>query len=270
MQRLTGFLLVVFIIVLGCSCGNVKNLQYVQGAFDTVALSKVQFVEPVIQKGDLLSIALFSDNPVATSAVIRQQGATPSVSTGDNGPIGSSSLGSATTLPTYLVSQTGEIQLFKLGTIKVEGWSKDQLADTLEAMYAKADLLKNPYVEVRLMNYKITLIGEVTRPGTYSIPTEKVNIFEALGLAGDITVYGKRNNVMVVRESKGKREFQQLDLSKPEVFGSPYYYLQPNDMVIVDVAKNKGAVNDQITVRNITVAASVLSTIAIFINIFSR
>lgn len=268
MQRLSGFLLLALIISLTYSCGNVKNLQYLQGPFDTTALSKVQYKEPVIQKGDLLSIAVFSDNPQATSAVVRQQ-PSPGLNIGENALPGTS-VGATTTLPTFLVSQTGEIQLYKLGTLRVEGMSKDQLSDTLEAWYVRNDLLKNPYVEVRLLSYKITLIGEVSRPGTYSIPSEKVNIFEALGLAGDITVYGKRNNVMVVRESGSKREFAQLDLSKPEVFASPYYYLQPNDMVIVDVAKNKGAVNDQITVRNITVAASVLSTIAIFINIFSK
>jgi polysaccharide export outer membrane protein len=114
------------------------------------------------------------------------------------------------------------------------------------------------------------LIGEVGKPGTYTIPTDKVSIFDALGLAGDITVFGKRNNVMIVREANGSRQFAQLDLSKPEIFASPYYYLQQNDMVIVDVAKNKAAVNDQITVRNITIAASILSTIAIFINVFRR
>jgi polysaccharide export outer membrane protein len=268
MQRLSGILLVIIVIVFGSSCGNVKNLQYVQGSFDTARLSQIQFTEPLIQKGDLLSIAVYSDNPQATSAVIKQQPAPAGVGV-DNG--GASPVSAASSAqPTYLVSMTGDIQLYKLGVLHVEGLTKGQLADTLEQLYVRNDLLKNPYVEVRLQNYKITLIGEVSRPGTYSIPTEKVSVFEAIGLAGDITVYGRRNNVMVVREADGKRQFAQLDLSKPEVFASPYYYLQPNDMVIVDVAKNKGAVNDQITVRNITVAASILSTIAIFINVFRR
>lgn len=268
MQRLSGILLVTMII-LGSSCGNVKNLQYVQGAFDTTKLSKVQFTDPVIQQGDLLGITLYSDDAAATAAVMAQQvnvnKETPTASGTASGNTVAAGASSG-----YLVSQDGFIQLYKLGAVKAIGLTKKQLADTLAQRYIALDLLKNPYVEIRFLNYKVTLVGEVNRPGTYSFPTEKINIFEAISLAGDITVYGKRNNVLVVREVNGVRQFVQLDLSKPDVFGSPYYYLQQNDMVIVDVAKNKAAVNDQVTTRNITVAASVLATIAIFINIFRR
>lgn len=268
MQRLSGILLVTIVIVLGSSCGNVKNLQYVQGAFDTAKLSKVQFADPVIQKGDLLGITLYSDDAKATAAVMAQ----PVTINTEKADLNASSTGVASSAngsaAGYLVNQEGVIQLYKIGYFKAAGMTKKQLADSLAQRYVSLDLLKNPYVEVRFLNYKITLIGEVSHPGTYSFPTEKINIFEAIGLAGDITVYGKRNNVLVVREANGVRQFAQLDLSKPEVFASPYYYLQQNDMVIVDVAKNKAAVNDQATIRNITLATSILATIAIFINIF--
>ncbi|PZR11677.1 MAG: sugar transporter [Flavobacterium psychrophilum] len=266
MQRLPGILSALFIVVLGSSCGNVKNLQYIQGTFDTAKLSKVQFIDPVIQTGDLLGITLYSDDAKATAAVIAQP-ATAEIDASESRPLGT---GSATTKAAsgYLVSQDGFIQLYKIGRIKAAGMTKKQLADSLSNRYVILDLLKNPFVEVRFLNYKVTLIGEVSRPGTYSFPTEKISIFEAIGLAGDITVFGKRNNVKIIREVNGVRQFAELDLSKPDVFASPYYYLQQNDMVIVDVEKNKGAVNDQVTVRNITVAASVLATIAIFINIF--
>jgi polysaccharide export outer membrane protein len=267
MQRLFGILSVI--IIVGSSCGSVKNLQYVQGGFDTARLSKVQFTEPVIQRGDLLGISVFSDSKKATAEVVDQIPAVSVLPSDSKSSILSSATApTASSSPGFLVSQTGDIQLYKLGIIHVEGMSKKQLADTLAQRYVTLDLLKNPYIEIRYLNYKITLLGEVTRPGTYSFPTEKISVFEAIGLAGDITVYGKRNNVMVIREANGIRQFAQLDLSKPEVFGSPYYYLQQNDMIIVDVAKNKAAINDQNTVRNITVAASILATIAIFINIF--
>jgi polysaccharide export outer membrane protein len=265
MQRLFGILLVTLVIVLGSSCGSIKNLQYVQGAFDTSKLNKVQFTDPVIQQGDLLGITLFSDDAAATAAVMSQ----PVTINSNNTNTGAAANTFATGIASgYLVSENGYIQLYKIGPVMAAGLTKKQLADTLVQRYVTFNLLKNPYVEIRFLNYRITLVGEVSKPGTYSFPTEKINIFEAIGLAGDITVYGKRNNVLVVREANGVRQFGKLDLSKPEVFASPYYYLQQNDMVIVDVAKNKGVVNDQLTTRNITVAASILATIAIFINVF--
>ncbi|WP_315819832.1 polysaccharide biosynthesis/export family protein [Paraflavitalea speifideaquila] len=218
-----------------------KNLQYVQGAFDTARLSKIQFAEPVIQRGDLLGITLFSDDAAATAAVMAQPlnvnvgvanttNSSGNSSTSTNAPASSTSAG-------FLVDQQGNIRLYKLGTIHAEGKTKRQLADSMAALYVQKNLLLNPHVEIQFLNYRVTLIGEVTKPGTYIIPTDKISIFEALGLAGDITVFGKRNNVLVVREKNGVLEFGQLDLSKPEVFTSSYFYLQQNDMVIVDVAK---------------------------------
>jgi polysaccharide export outer membrane protein len=274
MQRLSGILLVILVIVLGSSCGNVKNLQYVQGAFDTARLSKVQFAEPIIQRGDLLGITLFSDDAAATAAVMAQPlnvnvGVANTTNSSSNNAA-SNNASAASTSAGFLVDQQGNIRLYKLGVIHAEGKTKRQLADSMAILYVQKNLLQNPQVEIQFLNYRVTLIGEVMKPGTYIIPTDKISIFEALGLAGDITVFGKRNNVLVVREKNGVREFAQLDLSKPEVFTSSYYYLQQNDMVIVDVAKNKGTVNDQATVRNITIAASILSTIAIFINVFRR
>lgn len=265
-QGIAGIVLIIFIMLGASSCGNIKNLQYVQGTFDTARLSKIQFKEPIIQQGDLLGITLYSDDPVATATMSAQQ--TNSIKSSTS-VAGASDASAASGVPSsFLVSEDGFIRLYKLGMIKVAGLTKKQLADTLIQKYVQFDLLTHPYVEIRFLNYKITLIGEVNRPGTYSFPTEKISVFDAIGMAGDITVYGKRSNVMVIREADGVRQFAQLDLSKPEIFGSPYYYLQQNDMVIVDVARNKAIVNDQITTRNITVAASVLATIAIFINIF--
>lgn len=269
MRRSSGFFLMACFIVLASSCGNIKNLQYVQGAFDTARLSQLQFKEPVIQRGDLLGITLYSDDATATAAVM------PTPSSQHERAIVSgtdalSTPASASSGTGFLVSQEGHIRLYKLGVLHVEGLTRMQLADTLARLYVQKNLLVNPYVEVQFLNFKITLIGEVARPGTYTVPTDKISVFEAIGLAGDITVYGKRNNVLVVREANGMREFAQLDLSKPEVFASPYYYLQQNDMVIVDVGKNKSAINDQATVRNITIATSILATTAIIINVLRR
>jgi len=262
----------LFIVVLAPSCGNVKNLQYLQGSFDTSRLSKVQIPEPVIQKGDLLSITVYSDDPLATAAVTNPLVNNTSSLVNMGGGAGSNSNGTtptgASTANGFVVTQTGDIQLYKLGAIPVEGKTKKQLGDTLALLYSSLGLLKNPYVEVRFMSYKVTVIGEVTRPGSYSVPTDKLNAFEAIGLAGDITVYGKRDNVLVVREANGVRTFGHLNLKDPNVFLSPYYYLQQNDLVVVDVGKNKSAINNQTTFQYITIGASLISIAAVFISLF--
>lgn len=264
MQRLTVMIVSVWIIIAITSCGSVKNFQYLQGAYDTSRISKVNTSEPVIQKGDLLGISIYSDDPLSTAAVTRQAN-TSSMSITEGASNSLPSQGSG-----YLVGQDGYLELYKLGRIRVEGLLKETLADTLEYLYAKQDLLKNPYVEVRFLNYKITVIGEVGRPGPYTIPVDKVNIFEAVGLAGDITVYGRRDNVLVIREINGVRTFSRLNLKDPNVFLSPYYNLQQNDMVIVDVYKSKSAINNQNTFQFISLSATLISVAAVIYSLFRR
>lgn len=261
----------LFIVVITSSCGNVKNLQYLQGTFDTTRLSKVNIPEPVIQKGDLLGITVYSDDALATAAVtnpLANNASSLGNTGGTNNNAGTASTSGASTLQGFVVNQSGEIQLYKLGTINVEGKTKKEVADTLSLMYTNLGLLKNPFVELRFLNYKVTVIGEVQRPGTFSIPTDKLSAFEAIGLAGDITIYGRRDNVLVVREINGERQFGKLNLQDPNVFLSPYYYLQQNDMVVVDVGKNKAVMNNQSAFQTISLGASLLSITAVLISIF--
>ena len=112
------------------------------------------------------------------------------------------------------------------------------------------------------------MLGEVTKPGLVSIPGERINLLEAIALAGDLTFYGRRDNVLVIRESNNKREFARLDLTKPEIMASPYFYLQQNDIVIVEPNKKKVAANDVVTLRNVSIGAAVVSTIGILYSIF--
>lgn len=268
MKYFTVVINVLVVTIIASSCGNVKNFQYLQGSFDSSQLSKVQIPEPVIQKGDLLAITVYSDDPLATAAVTRQAGGISISTLALSAENSNSSL--ATAASGYLVDQRGNLQLYKLEPIKVEGLTKYQLADTLAYFYTKQDLLKNPYVEVRFLNYKITVIGEVGHPGPFTVPTDKISAFEAIGLAGDITVTGRRDNVLVVREINGVRTFGRLNLQDPKVFLSPYYYLQQNDMVVVDVSKNKAAVNNQSTLQYISIGTALLSITAVFITIFRK
>lgn len=272
-------LLIIFswIIISITSCGNVKNLQYLQGSFDTARLKKVEIPDPVVQKGDWLGITVYSDDPLATAAVTNPSfnAATISGATSTGGAsatgIGSVSPSAGSTSPGgFLVSQSGDIQIYRLGIIPVEGRTKRQIADTLALLYSNLGLLKNPFIEVRFLNNKVTVIGEVNRPGQYSIPGDKVSAFEAIGLAGDITVFGKRDNVLVIRETNGVRQFGRLNLKDPNVFLSPYYYLQQNDMIIVDVSRNKAIANDQVTNRTLSITTALLSVVAILFTIFRK
>jgi polysaccharide export outer membrane protein len=112
------------------------------------------------------------------------------------------------------------------------------------------------------------MLGEVGRPGIYAIDGERINLFEALGVAGDMTFFGRRDNVLVIRETNGKRDFARLDLTKPEILASPYFYLQQNDVIIFEASKKKIAANDQTVVRNVSLAATVISVFAILYSIF--
>ncbi|THU41546.1 hypothetical protein FAM09_05415 [Niastella caeni] len=271
MKYFSVVIIALFVVLISTSCGNIKNLQYLQGSFDTARLSKIHVPEPVIQKGDLLNITVYSDDALATAAVTNPMsngaGSLSSISAGVNAGV----TGSGNSFqPGFLVNQHGEIQVYKLGLLSVEGKTKQQLADTLVSLYTNQGLLKNPFVEVRFLNYKVTVIGEVNKPGQYSVPVDKVNAFEIVGMAGDITAFGRRDNVVVVRETNGVRQFGRLNLRDPNVFLSPYFYLQQNDLVVVDVTKNKAAANDQSTIRNISIATSLISLAAVFITIFRR
>lgn len=240
------------------SCANTRQLNYLQGSFDTAQLKKLKIPEPVIQKADLISIVVYSDNPAAT-ALYNQ----PVMNSGISG----SSSGQQT--PGYLVDKDGNIQFQGLGQLHVEGLSKGQLVTLLDSKL-KDKLLSNPYYNIRFVNFKITLLGDVRSPGVYTIPNERITILEAVALAGDLTIYGKRDNVLIIREASGSREFGRIDLTKPDIFNSPYFYLQQNDVVLIEATNKKETAVDQATVRNISIATSIVSTIAIVISILSR
>jgi polysaccharide export outer membrane protein len=252
------------------SCANPREFTYLQGQFDTAKLSQVNPIEPIIRKGDLLSIIVFSDNPEATR-IYNQSLITPVTSASSFGASGpglapTSSGSTSPTAPGYLVDENGNIVFQGLGKLHIEGLTKAQLKDTLDARLK--DFLTNPYYNIRFLNYKFTMLGEIAKPGIISIPGERINLLEALALAGDMTYYGRRDNILVIRENNGKREWARLDITKPDIMVSPYFYLQQNDVVIIEATKKKAAASDQVTVRNVTLAATIVSTLAILYSIF--
>jgi polysaccharide export outer membrane protein len=114
------------------------------------------------------------------------------------------------------------------------------------------------------------MLGEVGHPGVISIPGERINLLEGIALAGDLTFYGRRDNVLVIRETNNKREFARLDLTKPDIMKSPYFYLQQNDIVIVEPNKKRAAASDVVTTRNISLALSFVTTFAVLYSIFRK
>ena len=147
-------------------------------------------------------------------------------------------------LQPYLVDNEGKINFPVLGELKLGGLTKKQ-AEQMIVDKLKLYITETPIVTVRMVNYKISVIGEVTRPGTFTISNEKVNLLEALAMAGDMTVYGLRDNVRLIREdSSGKQQIITLDLNKAETILSPYYWLQQNDIIYVTPNKAKARNSD--------------------------
>jgi polysaccharide export outer membrane protein len=253
--------------ILLSSCGNIRELTYLQGTFDTAKLSQVNAVEPIIRKGDLLSIIVYSDNPEATKIYNQSLigGASASGGLAASG-IAQSSIGGSPSSGGYQVDQNGNIIFQGLGLLHVEGLTKAALKDTLDGRLK--EYLTNPYYNIRYLNYKFTMLGEIVKPGIISIPGERINLLEALALAGDMTFYGRRDNILVIRETNNKRDFARLDITKPEIMASPYFYLQQNDVVIVEASKKKAAVNDQLTYLRLSIATSIISLFVLLYGIF--
>jgi polysaccharide biosynthesis/export protein len=241
------------------SCTGYKELTqnaiYFQNTTDSLLKTSTIDYTSKIQKGDILYIAVNTANE-ESSRIFNQQ----------NFYAGSgSAAGSAVTANAvgYLVDDRGQIAFPYVGNISVAGLSKSEFADSLTQKVSK--YVNDAIVSVRVLNYKVTLLGEVTRPGSYSIPSERVSILDAIGLAGDLTVFGRRDNIKVIREIDGVRSIGKIDLSKGDIFSSPYFYLQQNDVVYVELNDRKMRNADQVNVRNASLALGAVSALALII-----
>lgn len=266
-MRIRNLPLFVCLALLVGSCTISKKAHqerlYLQG-IDSLLVRAVKFPEPIIQKGDLLTIMVYSDNKEATDIFNQQQtgGASGNAAvTGGAGNIASSGRG-------YQVDLNGKIYVHNLGNIMVEGKTRKQVADLIEV--GLKPYLNNAYVTVRYTNKRITILGEVGKPNVLELPDQQVSILDAISLSGDLTVYGRRDNILVVREENGIRKSSRLNLRDPEIYNSPFFYLQQNDLIYIEPNQRKSAGNDQIFVRNISLAASLLSIITVTISLLTR
>jgi polysaccharide export outer membrane protein len=253
MKNISFLSFVVFLLAL-VGCSSQKEVAYFYGvnssSADSINKKFNKVHEARICTGDMLSITVTGLNPLAVAPfnLPLVSYATP----------GSDQLYSAPTLQSYLVDINGNIDFPVIGIIKLAGLSKSQAIKYINDKLAPH--LKDPIVTIQFMNYRVTVLGEVLRPGQYSISNERVTVLDALGLAGDMTIYGKRNNVLITRENNGKLEFVRLNLNTDEVFKSPYYYLQQNDVIYVEPNSVKSVAS-----QNTALYLSALSTFATLI-----
>jgi polysaccharide export outer membrane protein len=260
----TSFCYIVFIIsiLFFTSCAHSKKITYFQDLKDTAKIYSQAIngtYEPKIQPDDVLGISVNSINPEAT-AIFNMQGNNASQLaplTNAGAAVNTNSGENNAALNGYLVNKKGEIEFPVLGKLEVTGLTTSQLSDTLKGKLDQ--YLKDPIVNVRLLNYKVTVLGEVNRPSTYSITSERITVVDAIGMAGDLTIDGKRENVLLIREENGERKFIRLDLNSSTLFESPYYYLKQNDIVYVETSKSRAQTSAQSTFRFIAITISVLS-----------
>jgi len=221
----------LILLVLAISCTDTKKVTYFNGVQDGNISSMTQVPESVIQKNDILSINISDLNPEGTRIFnpLPEQG---------NQVTGGNTIGNS---QGYLVNSDGNIQFPILGNIKAEGLTKTQLKDKISKTILDKKLLADPIVTIRFLNFRVTVLGEVNHPTVVTVPNEKISLLEAIGLAGDLTLYGKRQNVMIIREENEKKTIKHIDLNSTELFTSKYYYLQSNDIVYVEPNKAKVA-----------------------------
>lgn len=224
---MTGCIL-VFTLFAVSSCGSTKKVIYFPDVKDGIIPANNPFPESIIQKNDILSINVSSLNPEASAIFNSPNSSGGTGATGGAGaPVG------------YLVNSEGNIQFPVIGSIKAEGLTKNQLKENLAKSLIDKKLLLDPIVTIRFVNFRVTVLGEVNNPTVVTVPNEKLSLLEALGLAGDLTIFAKRQNVMIIREEKDQKIIKRVNLNSDEIFSSPYYYLQSNDIVYVEPNKAK-------------------------------
>lgn len=251
--------LVVCVAVFFTACTSTKKIIYLQDVVPLKQQEIEQKYEVIIHSDDLLAIMVNSRDPELALPFNM-----PMI-TYQLGTLGSS--GQQRVLG-YLVDTDGNIDFPILGEIHVEGMTRMQLTELIKNKLIEGDLIKDPIVTVQFLNFKISVMGEVGRPGSFTISGDRITLLEALSMAGDLTIYGRRDRVGVIRENDGKRTILFHDLRSAEIFNSPCYYLQQNDIVYVEPNKAKSgqsSINQNNSIGVWVSVISLLTTIAVLI-----
>ncbi len=244
------------LILLFSSCESRKNMVYLQNDSTQITNLYKEYI-PKIQVNDILTIAVTAADPKVTI------------------PFNPASSMSGSNLtqqvdmalrPTYTVDNEGNITLPMLGKVQVLGLTRLQ---AIEKIRSELTLyIKDPGVNINFNNFRVSVLGEVARPGSFILPTERVTVLEAIGMAGDLTIRGVRHNVLIIREVDGQKTMHRLDLTKQSTLNSPYYYLAQNDVIYVE--PNQAQINSSKLGANTNIIISISSLLITVISILTR
>lgn len=264
-SQIKGLVILLFFFL--SSCAPTRNLVYFSDLDPQATYSEAinNQTEAKIQPDDLLSIVVTSLSPEANNLFNR--GALPSIGTGPSTSGASTYAQGNAFNESYLVDRNGEIYFPVLGKIRVAGLTKAEAKDYITNKLE--NYLKEPIVYIRYMNFRVSVMGEVSKPATFTIPSERINILEAIGLAGDMTPYGKRETVLVIREESGMRTLARVNLNSKDIFNSPFFYLQQNDVIYVEPHKALAARTSNAD-RNARIAQVAISAASLLIVIISQ
>ena len=238
------------------SCASKKDLVYYQNIDGLASAEKSNSYEIKIQPDDLLMIIVSAADPESAIPFNLTTISVPSTYN-LNAARGQESI------QTYLVDASGNIDFPVLGKLKVGGLSRTEVMRLLEGQISK--YIKNPIINIRLMNFKVSVQGEVTTPGTYNINSDRVTLIEAISMAKDLTLYGRRDNVLIIREVDGVKSYNRIDITKADFISSPFYYLAQNDVVYVE--PNKTKINGAAVGANTGVIISITSLVITLITL---
>ncbi|MGE8427188.1 polysaccharide biosynthesis/export family protein [Sphingobacterium multivorum] len=246
----------VFMLMMFNSCGSRRNMVYFQPDSSQINTFYEQHV-PKIQPNDILTIVVTAADPKVTAPF---------------NPLStmmSSNLTQQTDLalrPTYTVNEKGDITLPMLGEVHISGMTRVQAIEKLRKDLSQ--YIKDPGVNINFNNFRVSVLGEVARPGSFIMPTERVTVLDALGMAGDLTIRGVRENVMLIREVDGQKTMHRLDLTQQNTLNSPYYYLAQNDVIYVE--PNKAQINNSKLGSNTNVIISIAGLLITVISVLTR
>jgi polysaccharide export outer membrane protein len=261
LKHLRSFLLLA--VLFNASCTAYKQVPYFQDLRrDTVVNEKINNFSPfTLQPGDLIALNVTSLNRDAD--LIFNYNLVP-LSQGQGGSSGVAlPYNGQSTVYGYLVDHDGDIRIPMVGNVKVLGLTTNDAAAQIESKLQT--YLSKPTVTIRMLNFKISVLGDVKNPGTFSIQNEKITITEALSFAGDLNTTGLRNNVLLIRENEGKREYVTLDLTSKKIFSSEYFYLKNNDILYVTPNRAKIASTDDGLTTKISLLVSSLALLFVIL-----
>lgn len=249
-----GFILAFAILMSACSTSR-SSLTYFEDIDSRIAQFETDTADLVIAPHDELMISVTSFVPEATA----QYNLPPTnLSTSEN-----TQISTTYAISTYIVNTQGYIDIPSIGPLKVEGLTTSQLTDSLISIISRT--VVDPNVRVQLVNFSVNVIGEVKNPGRFKVNNQRISILDAIAMAGDLTEYGKRDGILLIRESDGKRTVHKLNLNSADILDSPYFYLRQNDVVYIEpnkIRKDNSKYN-QNNAYKLSVTSTVVSAVSV-------